>query len=397
MKIRSNKVSTKKWTFLILILLHQTVSAQSINGIQTDASARNNIYTAVPFLLITPQPRSGAMGNAGVALDPDANSTVMNTSALAFLTEGDFGISCSYSPWLKQLAPDMSISYLSGYYRVNQRNTVSASIRYFSMGDINFSDENFQNLGVYSPSEAAFDLGYSLRLGPDFALGGNVRYISSNLFGGGTVNGNRGSGKALAVDISAFQKSDITLAGTPAVLSFGLNLSNIGTKMTYRNTAQSYFLPANMKLGSALKIGEGQNKLTLLLDFNKLMAPTQPVYGPDGNIVKGRDPDRSVPSGILGSFSDAPGGFREELKEVGISTGAEMSFKETLYLRAGYLYQHPEKANTSYLTLGLGVHYSSLSLDFSYLVGSGYNPLRNTLRFGIQTRFNRLSKSKFRS
>ncbi|MDQ0641085.1 hypothetical protein QF042_004650 [Pedobacter sp. W3I1] len=389
MKIRSTSTPTKKWVLLILIFLHQIVSAQSINGIQTDASARNNIYTAVPFLLITPQPRSGAMGNAGVALDPDANSTVMNTSSLAFLPDGDFGISCSYSPWLKQLAPDMSISYLSGYYRVNQRNTISASLRYFSMGEVNFSDENFQSLGVYSPNEAAFDLGYSLKLGPDFALGGNIRYISSNLFGGGTINGNSGSGKALAVDVSAFQRLDIMLAGTPAVLSFGLNLSNIGTKMTYRNTAQSYFLPANMKLGSALKIGEGQNKLTLLLDFNKLMVPTPPVYDSNGNIIKGRDPDRSVPSGIFGSFSDAPGGFSEELKEVGISTGAEMSFKETLYIRAGYLYQHPEKANTSYLTLGLGIHYSNLSLDFSYLVGSGYNPLRNTLRFGIQTRFSR--------
>ncbi|TCD16853.1 PorV/PorQ family protein [Pedobacter psychrodurus] len=205
----------------------------------------------------------------------------------------------------------------------------------------------------------------------------------------GTVNGNRGSGKAVAVDVSAFHRSDITFAGTAAVLSLGLNLSNMGTKMTYRNTGQSYFLPANMKLGSALKIGEGQNKLTLLLDFNKLMVPTQPVYDSNGNIVKGRDPDRSVPSGIFGSFTDAPGGFREELKEVGISTGAEMSFREILYLRAGYLYQHPEKANTSYLTLGLGIHYSSLSLDFSYLVGSGYNPLRNTLRFGIQTKFSR--------
>jgi hypothetical protein len=380
---------TGKWTLLMLIFLHQTVFAQSINGIQSDASARNNIYTAVPFLLITPQPRSGAMGNAGVALDPDANSTVLNTSALAFLQEGNFGISCSYSPWLKQLAPDMSISYLSGYYRVNERNTVSASLRYFSMGDINFSDDYFQDLGVYSPNEAAFDLGYSLKLGPDFAIGGNVRYISSNLFGGGTVNGDGGSGKAVAVDVSAFHRSDITFAGTAAVLSLGLNLSNIGTKMTYRNTGQSHFLPANMKLGSALKLGEGQNRLTLLLDFNKLMVPTQPTYDSSGNVVKGRNPDRSVPSGIFGSFSDAPGGFREELKEIGISTGAEMSFRETFFLRAGYLYQHPEKANTSYFTLGLGVHYSSFSLDFSYLVGSGYNPLRNTLRFGIQTRFSR--------
>lgn len=287
------------------------------------------------------------------------------------------------------VGPGYEHSYLSGYYRANERNTVSASLRYFSMGDINFSDDYFQDLGVYSPNEAAIDLGYSLKLGPDFAIGGNIRYISSNLFGGGTVNGNGGSGKAVAVDVSALHRSDITLAGAAAVLSFGLNLSNIGTKMTYRNTGQSYFLPANMKLGSALKLGEGQNKLTLLLDFNKLMVPTQPVYDSSGNIVKGRNPDRSVPSGIFGSFSDAPGGLREELKELGISTGAEMSFRETFFLRAGYLYQHPEKANTSYLTLGLGVHYSSLSLDFSYLVGSGYNPLRNTLRFGIQTKFRR--------
>ncbi|GGG98273.1 type IX secretion system outer membrane channel protein PorV [Pedobacter zeae] len=389
MKIYLSAKPFKYWLVIILIASYYSSTAQSIGGVQTDASRLSNIYTAVPFLLITPQPRSAAMGNAGVALDADANASTINTSALAFLPEGDIGASFSYSPWLRQLASGMSISLLTGYYRVNERHTVSASLRYFSIGNVNFSDDNFQDLGVYNPSEFAFDIGYALKLGPGFALGGNLRYISSNLIGGGAVNNVR-AGKAVAVDVSALQKSEIRLGGTPAILSFGIGLSNIGTKMIYGNSLKSYFLPANFKIGSALKMGEGTTKVTFALDFNKLMAPTQPIYDADGNIVKGKDPDRSVPAGILGSFSDAPGGFREELQEVGISTGAEVSFKDALYLRTGYLYQNPQKADNSYFTLGLGVRYSSLAFDFSYLIGSGQSPLRNTLRFGLQAHFGKI-------
>ncbi|MFD2582352.1 type IX secretion system outer membrane channel protein PorV [Pedobacter vanadiisoli] len=389
MKINLSVKPIKYWLAIILTASLYSSNAQSIGGIQTDASRLSNIYTAVPFLLITPQPRSAAMGNAGVALDADANASTINTSALAFLPEGDIGASFSYSPWLRQLASGMSISLLTGYYRLNERNTVSASLRYFSIGNVNFSDDNFQDLGVYNPSEFAFDIGYALKLGPGFALGGNLRYISSNLIGGGAVNNVR-AGKAVAVDVSALEKSEIQLGGTPAILSFGIGLSNIGTKMIYGNSLKSYFLPANFKIGSALKMGEGTTKVTFALDFNKLMAPTQPIYDADGNIVKGKDPDRSVPAGIIGSFSDAPGGFREELQEVGISAGTEVSFKDALYLRTGYLYQNPQKADNSYFTLGLGVRYSSLAFDFSYLIGSGQSPLRNTLRFGLQAHFGKI-------
>ncbi|MBB6237975.1 hypothetical protein HDC90_002601 [Pedobacter sp. AK013] len=379
----------KYWLSLSLVVVHYSLNAQSINGVQADASRLSNIYTAVPFLLITTQPRSAAMGNAGVALEADANASMMNTSALAFLPEGNIGASFSYSPWLKQLASGMSISSLTGYYRLNERNTVSAALRYFSIGNVNFSDDNFQDLGVYNPNEFALDIGYALKLGPGFALGGNLRYINSNLIGGGAVNNVR-AGKAVAVDVSALEKSEIQLGGTPAILSFGLGLSNIGTKMIYGTSLKSYFLPANFKIGSALKMGEGPTKVTFALDFNKLMAPTQPIYDADGNIVKGKDPDRSVPAGIFGSFSDAPGGFREELQEVGVSAGAEISFKETLYLRTGYLYQNPQKADASYLTLGLGVRYSRFTFDFSYLIGSVQSPLRNTIRFGLQANFSKI-------
>jgi len=388
MKINLLLKPIKYWLAIILLVSHYSIAAQSIGGIQTDASRLSNIYTAVPFLLITPQPRSAAMGNAGVALDADANASTINTSALAFLPEGDTGASFSYSPWLRQLASGMSISLLTGYYRLNERNTVSASLRYFSIGNVNFSDDNFQDLGVYNPSEFAFDIGYALKLGPGFALGGNLRYISSNLIGGGAVNNVR-AGKAVAVDVSALEKSELQLGGTPAILSFGISLSNVGTKMIYGNSLKSYFLPANFKLGSSLKMGEGTTKVSFALDFNKLMAPTQPIYDADGNIAKGKDPDRSVPAGIFGSFSDAPGGFREELQEVGVSAGAEVSFKDALHLRSGYLYQNPQKADNSYFTLGLGVRYSRWAFDFSYLMGSGQSPLRNTLRFGVQANFNK--------
>ncbi|MBE5320013.1 type IX secretion system outer membrane channel protein PorV [Pedobacter sp. MR2016-19] len=379
-------------TFVYIILCLLVVSkadAQYISGYGTDGSRQANIYTAVPFLLIMPHPRSGGMGNAGVALSGDANSTAINTAALAFLPTQHYGFSVNYSPWLKQLVPDMSISYLSGYYRLNERSTVSASLRYFSIGNVSFSNENSQELGTYSPNESAFDIGYSLQLGPEFALGGNLRYINSNLLGGGSISSrSSGSGNAVAADISGLYRTEVALLGTNSSWSVGLSLSNIGTKLVYGNTGKSFFLPANFKMGSALQFGKEESRVTIALDLNKLMVPTQPIYDQQGNIIKGKDPERSVPSGIFGSFADAPGGFKEELKEVGISTGAEFSFKEKFFFRVGYCYQHPDKGNISYLTTGLGFKYNVLSLDLSYLIGTpSNNPMANTLRFGLQANF----------
>jgi len=205
--------------FLLLLFLfsleNRKVSAQSINGISTDGSRRNNISTAVPFLLIMPQSRSGAMGNAGVAVDADVNAPSLNTAAMAYLPERSYGVAVTYSLWLKSLVADMSLSYLSTYYRINERNTIGASLRYFSIGDVNFVDDNFQNLGVYSPNEVAFDVNYARSFGPEFSLGGTVRFVYSNLYAGRIgLDGQSSAGKALAADVSGLYKTQTILYGT---------------------------------------------------------------------------------------------------------------------------------------------------------------------------------------
>ncbi|MBB5440876.1 hypothetical protein HDC92_004580 [Pedobacter sp. AK017] len=374
-------------TFLVGMLMLSKTSAQSIKGTQIDGRQHNNILTAVPFLLIMPQARSGAMGNAGVALD--ANASAINNAAVAFLPEGTCGASVTYSPWLKSLVPDMSLSYLSGYYRLDDRNTIGASLRYFSIGNVQFTDNNQQSIGVFNPNELAFDISYARSFGPDFSLGGAVRYIHSNLFSGQTVGSAQvEAGKAIAVDISGLYKREGLFFNEPVIWSAGINLSNIGTKIAYSASNVTYFLPANFRIGGAATFLRNDNRFIVALDLDKLMVPTQPIYDQDAKISKGKDPNRSVPAGIIGSFTDAPGGFSEELKEINISTGVEYSYKNTFALRAGYNYQSPEKGNSTYFTLGAGFKYNVLSFDLAYLAGSTTNnPMANTLRVGIQARF----------
>jgi len=366
---------------------------QSTNTVQADGSRVNSILTAVPFLLIVPQGRSGSMGNSGVAIDADGNSSVLNSSAMAFLPEAAYGVSLSYSPWLKNLVPDISLSYLSGYYRLNDRNTLGASLRYFSIGNVQFTDNNSQSLGISNPSEWAADISYARSFGPEFSLGGSLRYISSNLFSGQSLAvGQIEPGRAIAVDISGLYRKNGFVFGGPVIWSAGINLSNIGTKISYSTGGAPYFLPSNLRIGSAATFLGNGSRLIFAFDLNKLMVPTQPLYDRNGNIVKGRDPERSVPSGIFGSFSDAPGGVSEELKEVGISTGFEYCYMEQFSFRAGYNYQNPEKGNSSYFTLGAGFKYNILSIDFAYLLSStSRSPLANTLRFGLQANFGKKS------
>lgn len=373
----------------VIIFIRTELQAQTNPSVQLDGSQRNNVLTSVPFLLIMPQPRAGAMGNAGVAVDADANSASINMAAMAYRREGSYGLGLSYSPWLKNLTDDMSLSYLSGYYRLDEKNTVGASLRYFSIGDVKFLDNNQQELGVFNPNEFAADLSYARSFGPGFSLGGSLRFIYSNLYSGQfNTDGQSGTGKAVAVDVSALFRTNGMLLGSPVVWSAGMNVSNVGTKISYNIGDSPYFLPANMKIGTAATLLGNDSKLIIAVDLNKLLVPTQPIYGSDGSIINGRDPDRSVPSGIFGSFSDAPGGFAEEFKEIGVSTGIEFSFKERFAFRAGYNYQNRDKGNNNYLTLGAGLKYNVLSIDFSYLAGSvNANPLANTLRFGLQFAF----------
>lgn len=383
-------ISKLAFSALSIAMIFGKANAQVANSnVLTNGSERNNIITAVPFLLITPDARSGAMGDAGVAVAGDVNSSSINVSKLAFIDK-PYGFAVSYSPWLKSLVSDINLAYLSGFYKIDDRNTIAASLRYLSLGQIQLTDINKQDLGIASPSEMAFDVSFVRNFGSEFSLGTSLRYIYSNL-SSGQVSGNLlvKGGQSLAVDISGLYKTETSMFGKSTTLSAGANISNIGTKMSYSDSGMNYFLPTNLKLGGASSMQiDDLSQLVFALDFNKLLVPTQPIYDSNGQIVKGKDPNRSVPAGIFGSFSDAPGGFSEELKEVGISTGLEYWYNQQFALRAGYNYQSPMKGDNRYFTLGAGLKYNIFNIDFSYLIASTQtSPLANTLRFSLLFNF----------
>ena len=377
---------------LLFLFAGETALAQSTAG--TSTSQTNGVYPDVPFLLITPDARAGAMGEAGVAVMPDGNAMSINPAKLAFL-ERPYGVSLSYSPWLKNLVPDINLAYLSGFYQLDNRTVIGASLRYFSLGDIAYTSEMGITEGTFNPNELAFDATYSRKFGENFSLGTSARFIRSNLTPGLGSGSQQKAGIAVAVDVSAFFKKPTVLFGKDAILSAGLNLSNIGTKMSYAETQNKRFLPANMKLGGASTfIIDDYNQFTFALDFNKLMVPTDPIRDlTTGEIIAGKDPYRSVPSGIIGSFADAPGGFKEELKEIGISTGIEYTYNQQFAVRAGYFYENPQKGDRRYLTVGGGLKYNVFNLDFSYLIANAQNsPLANTLRFTLAWTIDNVSK-----
>ncbi|CAH0316692.1 hypothetical protein SRABI27_05038 [Pedobacter sp. Bi27] len=377
--------------FFLLILLALVITnanAQQAGKINNDGRS-NSLVAAAPFLRITPGARIAGMGNAGVAVEADAHSAAINAASMASLPQGSTGIGLTYTPWMRNLVPDMNLAYLSGYRKLDERNTIGASLRYFSLGAVSLTDDNAQGLGTARPTEFAADINYARSFGSEFALGGSIRFINSSLFTGPTSSGGQaGPGRALAADISGIYRTGVMLFGGPADWSLGVNISNIGTKMSYSDTGEQYFLPTELKLGSAVSFIGNESKLTLALDLNKLLIPTQPIYSPDGKIISGKNPDRSVPAGIFGSFNDAPGGFSEEAREIGLSTGLELLFKDRLVFRAGYNYQDAQKGDGSYFTLGAGFRYQIYSIDLSYLAtAERSNPLANTLRFGLAVNF----------
>lgn len=356
----------------------------------TDGRQGNTITTAVPFLLISPDARSGSMGDVGAAIAPDVNATHWNPAKLAFL-KGPYGFSMSYTPWLQKLVPDINLAYLNGYYRLDDRNVIGGSLRYFSLGEIQLVDANQTSLGVYSPNELAVDGTFARTFGDNFSLGTAVRFIYSNLSSGQFFDGQQTRpGTALAADVSAYYQNDQDILGKSATLAFGLDISNIGTKMSYTDGGDlKYFLPTNMRLGTASTFHlDAFNDFTFALDLNKLLVPTPAEYDSSGRIIAGKDPNRSVPAGIFGSFSDAPGGGAEELQEVSISTGLEYWYNKQFAVRAGYFYENPNKGSRQYLTMGLGLKYNIVDIDFSYLLANQQrSPLANTLRFSLLFNF----------
>tara|TARA_R110001592_G_scaffold325782_4_gene606254 strand:- start:157988 stop:159157 length:1170 start_codon:yes stop_codon:yes gene_type:complete len=370
-----------------LVFLGTTFFASAQNGNQNDRAndvQLNAITTAVPFLNIAPDSRSSAMGDAGVATSPDVNSIHWNPAKLAFVTEDvEFGL--SYSPWLRSLVPDMNIAYLSAYKRINKISTIGGSLRYFSLGKISFTDDNGDPIRDFTPVEFAIDGAYALKLSERLSSGVSLRYVRSNLTGGSIIPGAETKpGQSVAFDVSAFYRSKkFQVADKPATLNAGINISNVGNKMAYTNASSTDedFIPTNLKLGTALNVDVDEyNAVTFTVDFNKLLVPT-----PNGDLDSG---NVSPVEAIFGSFNDAPGGSKEELREINIGGGIEYRYTDQLAFRAGYFNEHETKGNRKFITFGAGFHYSAFQFDLSYLLSVRQNnPLANTLRFSLTFAF----------
>jgi len=354
---------------------------------QSSANRINVVTTAVPFLRISPDARSGGMGDVGIATIPDANSSFWNQAKIPF-AESKSAIAVTYTPWLKGLdLNDVYLASLAGYYKLDEFQGISASLRYFSLGNIQFTDNLGNDLQTYRPREFAFDAGYSRKLSDKLGIGIALRYINSNLASGQSASGSTyRTGSAIAGDISIFH--DGTAGNTTGSgLNWGVTLSNLGSKISYTNDAsEKDFIPANLGLGVAyVKTVDENNKVTFGLDINKLLVPTPPALGDSAGLVDYHN--KGVVGSWFSSFGDAPDGFSEELREFQVSVGAEYSYNNQFAFRLGYFYEDPTKGDRKYFTLGAGLNYNMFGLNFSYLIPSGSginrNPLSNTLRFSL--------------
>ena len=351
----------------------------------------NSIITAVPFLRIIPDSRSGSMGDVGIALSPDANSIHNNASKLAFVDK-DMSLAATYTPWLNALGVrDVYLAYLAGFKQIDKLSTLGFSLRYFSLGEINFTDENGGDLGQGKPNEFEIAVAYARQLSDKLAVSVTPKFIYSNLAAGQTVGDIEITpGIAGAADFAFTYKTGIKMNEKETDLTLGLAISNLGTKISYTKSINKDFIPTNLGLGAAWNIDADEfNSITFALDINKLMVPT-PCLGeaeqcdPDGNGVLDYK-QQSMFSGVLSSFGDAQGGFSEEMRELMYSVGVEYWYDKQFAVRAGYYYEHATKGNRKYFTVGLGLKYNIFGLDFSYLVPTTQqrNPLDNTLRFTL--------------
>lgn len=353
----------------------------------------NTITTAVPFLIIAPDARAGAMGDAGVSSSPDNSSMHWNPAKIAFAKK-DLGIGVSYSPWLRALVPDINLSYLSGYKKLDDKQAIGLSLLYFSLGDITFTDVLGNVNGQFRPNEFAVDAAYSRKLSDNFSSGISLRYIYSNLTGGQYISGNQAThaGRTVAADISFYYQKE--MGAKKDLLAVGMNISNIGARISYTESTDRDFIPINLRIGPSYTYNvDAYNKVTVMLDINKLLVPTPPVYYADSSdiggfpvIKAGKKDNVPVGTGMFNSFSDAPGGIKEEMREYNIALGAEYWYDNQFAIRAGYFYEDPTKGNRKYITFGAGLKYNVFGLDFAYLVPAASNvksPLQNTLRFTL--------------
>ncbi|MFZ6010848.1 MAG: type IX secretion system outer membrane channel protein PorV [Bacteroidota bacterium] len=346
------------------------IKNDTINDPNDLIGAQKAITTAVPFLAITPDARSAAMGDAGVATTPDAHAAYWNAAKLVFIDKA-YGGSFNYTPWLGKIVNDMWIFSAAGFYQITREQAVAMSFKYFDLGEISFRGNNNEPLGDFNPKELAVDATYSRLLTENLSVGLTGRYIFSNLTGAFTGSDAQ-AGNSVAADIAVFYTKELQSA-RGATLSLGAQISNIGAKISYTDNANKDFLPTNLRIGSAFTTQlDPYNTITFALDFNKLMVPTI-------------DKDQTLLSGMFGSFGDAPGGAKEEIHEIMTSLGIEYWYNETFAARAGYFLEAKDKGNRKYMTLGLGFRKNNFGIDAAYIVPTNQreHPLAETLRFSV--------------
>lgn len=371
-----------------LILLAAVLSSVSILAENDLNRQLNPILTAVPSLNITPDSRAGSMGDVGAATTPDINSQYWNPAKYAFM-ESPAGLSLSYTPWLRRLVNDIDLGYLAGYWKFSETQSVSASLRYFSLGEIKMTDYNNQPLQDAHPNELAFDVAYSMLLSENLSGAVAFRYIRSDL-NVKTEGSDMVPGNAIAADVAAYYRTSVELSTGEGNLAFGLNISNIGSKISYDDNLHSMFIPTNLRLGGSFEYPfDDYNKISFNADINKLLVPSSQIQKEgesDDDFFKRRDEAMNVGpiAGIFKSFGDAPGGSKEELQEVMWSLGAEYTYNNQFFVRAGYFNEHQLKGNRKYFSTGVGFKLNVFQLDAAYLISVAQsNPLDGTLRFTL--------------
>lgn len=390
------KITTKIFFAGIMMALCSSFTAYAQNDIKDNDF--NPVNTGVTTLSITPDARGSGMGNLGAATDPDMNSQFWNPSKYAF-AYGQGGLAISYTPWLRKIVNDIFLADLSGYWKLGSgdNQALSASFRYFSLGEVSMSDyEGLGSVQTINPYEFAFDLGYSRKLSEKFSMGVVLRYILSDLSYDDSYSGESNTAaNAFSVDISGYYVTYPMVGRNECQFSWGFDISNIGTKVSYDHGANYAYLPTNLRLGTQFMFPLADyNTLAIGLDLNKLLVPTMPREKDyDMDTIEGQTEyeeakekweTMSPITGIFKSFSDAPGGFKEELKEINVSFGGEYAYNQQFFARMGYNYENASKGGRSYFTFGAGFSLNVLRLDASYMLATAQSsPLDQTLRFTL--------------
>lgn len=400
-------------SFLVvgLMLLGTALFGQGHYNDGSYESGYNVITTAVPFVSIAPDARGGSMGDCGVASAPDAYSMHYNPAKYVFMKDR-FSVGLGYSPWLHNLVSDMNLAYLAFGGKITERDAIGATLRYFNCGEIKFVNENNESLGDYRPNEFAIDVAYSRLLTEYLSASVAGRFIYSNLTQGITEGST--AGWSVAADVALYYQRPLEFKNFDADIAWGVNISNIGSKVSYSNTSvKKDFIPTTLRFGPSMNFHiDDYNSLAVNVDITKLLVPTPPIYARDsvsGNVIidengeyvieKGRNPNVSTVMGMIQSFYDAPGGFKEEMCEFNIGVGLEYWYNNMFSVRTGYFNEPKTKGNRKYITFGAAFRYNVFAIDVSYLlpVGDkkvGTNPLENTLRFNLTFNFGGKTETK---